>query len=330
MIVGVTLDDIDAFLEETRSYVDAEISDSLSAVSNMEIFPVVSYALGNGGKRLRPIISILAAQAMGNAREHVMKLAVAFEMLHTATIVHDDIIDGDETRREVQSVNRRWGRDTAILAGDALISLGIRLSSGYGSRVIGSVADYGMDLCNGEYIDISEERNVSIDHYLRKIYLKSASLFKAAAECAAIASSAGEEEVGRLSRFGESFGMAYQIKDDILDTSVNGGGAGCDLMSGKITLPVVHLYNNADDSEKERVRDIFRRIRLEKDMADRADLAKKISEMINTSGSIGYCNKTLSEYVDKGIRELLALPDNVYRNYLIDMTRKIKSGEISP
>ncbi len=330
MFVGVVLEGIGTYLNETRSHVDAAISDRMSRISGMEISPVVSYALGHGGKRLRPVISIMVGQALGSKREFLMDLAVAFEMLHTATLVHDDIIDGDEMRRNIQSINKRWGRDTAILAGDALISLAIKLSADYGPKVMTSVADYGMNLCNGEYIDISEDRNTAVDYYLRKIYLKSASLFKAATECAAIASSADADTIARLSRFGENFGMAYQIKDDMVDTSMNGEEAGYDLISGKITLPIVHLYNNASDSEKKIIKETFGQIRAIRDTVEKSGLAKKIFEMIDAAGSMEYCNKMLSGYVDKGIKELLGLPESAYKDYLIDMTGKIKSGEISP
>ncbi len=318
------------YAERLREEIDNAVSNSVSYISGMEIFPLINYAIGHDGKRLRPMMSIVIAEALGKRREDVMNLALAFEMLHTATLVHDDIIDGDELRRRAPSVNKRWGRDAAILVGDALISLGIRFSSSYGQEVISRVADYGISLCNGEYIDIAEERNTDVDYYLRKIYLKSASLFKAVAECAGVAADAQPNIVSKLSRFGENFGMAYQIRDDIVDTFINGNEPGKDLIDGKITLPLVYLYNMSDEKGRGAIRMSIAEIRSEKDVSARISIAKSIVEMMHDSGSIDYSKKMISDYTSKGLDDLEVLPEGFYRDYLKSMLKGIESGEISP
>jgi geranylgeranyl pyrophosphate synthase len=152
-----------------------------------------------------------------DAERDLMDLALSFELLHTATLVHDDIIDGDDIRRNRPALHVKWNLDDAILAGDALIALSVKLAAGFGSIVIGNVAEAALELCEGEHLDVAQAAPLNEDRYLEIVGKKSAALFRAAAECGAIAGGADPQQVGMLSSFGQSFGVAYQLRDDLRD-----------------------------------------------------------------------------------------------------------------
>jgi geranylgeranyl diphosphate synthase type I len=203
-------------VSDIRSEVDAALSKMLVKLENLEIYPQVSYAVKSKGKRLRPVITILSARCVGSKRD-VIPLALAFELVHTATLVHDDIIDHDDVRRGRPALHVEWSVSDAILAGDLLIALSVELASSFGKRIMVRMARTAMKLCDGEHADTFLQGTIPGDAYLRVVRKKSASLFAAAAECGAIAGGASREETKALADYGENFGIAYQMKDDLAD-----------------------------------------------------------------------------------------------------------------
>ncbi len=323
--------EFESYLEETRRGVNQSISDFISGISNMEIYPFLKYTLMSDGKRLRPILAITSASVFGADRAKVINLSMAFEMLHTATLVHDDIIDGDKMRRNIPSVNGQWGHEIAILVGDALISLGINLSSEYGPDIIKAVAEYGISLCNGEYLDITSRLSmISEEQYLRTIKLKSAALFKAVARCGALAAGASPAHIDMISEYAENFGIAYQIYDDIIDTMAPNGEISKDMKEGRVTLPLVHLYNNIDIKGKEEVELELMEISRKPDSKTSLYYATQIVDQITRNNSLSYCRALASGYVAKGIEAISGLPDNKYRSYLERMISYIDTGKILP
>lgn len=204
------------YLSATRREVDRALEDLVAGLVSSQVHPQLNYALMSEGKRLRPIVVILSGRCI-DPGNNAMELALAFELLHTATLIHDDIIDGDETRRKRPALHVKWNVDTAMLAGDALIALSVKLASGYGPEIIRHVADAALELCEGEHMDISLPSPPSREKYIDVVGKKSGSLFRAAAECGALAAGAGSRQAEMLACFGHNFGIAYQLMDDIRD-----------------------------------------------------------------------------------------------------------------
>lgn len=321
----------ESYISLLREEINNSITDLLSDLSSLEIFPLIEYAITSDGKRLRPIISILSGQSVGGDKEYIMDLALAFEMLHTATLVHDDIIDKDKLRRNIPSINEKWGYDNAILVGDALISLAIKFSAGYGKDIIKVVADHGMQLCNGQYLDLSiDVDKMTEELYLKKIKGKSASLFRAVARSGAMASSATSDMVEALSDFGENFGMAYQIYDDLIDTIPDDNSISKDLIDGRVTLPLVYTYNNSTIEGRNRIRNIILSIRKDNTSESAIKLANEITAEMRNNGSIEYCRKKISDYVSTGKSAISSIQDNQYKKNLENMINLLGNGRILP
>ncbi len=321
----------EVYISDLRKKIDNSIIDTLLNMPPLEISPLIKYATNSDGKRLRPIISILAGQSAGADMESLMNLALAFEMLHTATLVHDDIIDADNVRRNIPSINEKWGSDSAILVGDALISIAIGLSADYGGRVIKIVSEHGMQLCNGEYLDLSADTHkITVEGYLKKINNKSASLFKAVARSGAIVASADNEVVDALSEFGENFGMAYQISDDIIDINPDGNSVPKDIAEGRITLPLVYTYNRSNPGDKRKLEDIILKMRKDGASAMNMQAAMEIVAEMNSNGSVEYCKEAISGYVSAGKSAIESIQDNIYKRYLENMIDSLGKGRILP
>lgn len=185
---------------------------------NRQLYLPSSHILNSKGKYLRPTLVLLSAHAIGADPKEYIDLAAAAELLHTSSLVHDDIIDGDRTRRGVPAVHVKYGKEAAILGGDALISKAIQLSSAYGKQVIYSMANAALEMCAGELLDYSfyKGRKVpDMDEYLEIARLKSASLI--GASCSSVPIHAKDKRAKEFYSFGLNFGIAFQIKDDISD-----------------------------------------------------------------------------------------------------------------
>lgn len=321
----------ESYISNLREEINHSITNLLLNISPLEISPLIKYAITSDGKRLRPIISILSGQCAGADKKYLMNLALAFEMLHTATLVHDDIIDKDKLRRNIPSINEKWGYNSAILVGDALISLAIKLSASYGKDIIKVVADHGMQLCNGQYMDLSTDIDkMTEEQYLKKINGKSASLFRAVSKSGAMVASASNSVIEALSNFGESFGMAYQISDDLIDTIPNDNSISKDILDGRITLPLVYTYNKSTSEEKRKLKDIIISIRKDNTTSTAAELATEINTEMKNNDSIKYCKEKILNYVDAGKSALSPLQDNQYKKNLEDMINLLGDGQILP
>jgi geranylgeranyl pyrophosphate synthase len=183
-----------------------------------ELFGPAVYLLGRRGKLVRPALVLMGAHALGEKPEKFVNLAVAAELLHTSSLVHDDIVDGDDVRNGMDSVHAKYGGKVAIIAGDALISKAVELAAGYGEAVLKSMTEASMDMCAGEILDYrwqEADRAPSISQYIRIASLKSASLIGACMNAAAIYCSSSYADT--FYRSGTDLGIAFQIRDDVLD-----------------------------------------------------------------------------------------------------------------
>lgn len=219
----------------------------------------VSYALDSGGKRLRPLVALLAGAATGRLTNEHLDLAVIVELIHLATLIHDDIIDDAERRRSQPTVNARWGNALSVLLGDSLFAHALDLSTRFDNADVSrAIARATRDVCSGEIIQTQRrfDLHLAIEEYFRIIELKTATLFAVAAELGARLNTAPISQVEALANFGRHLGAAYQIYDDCVDLagceSATGKTLGTDLRKGKMTLPMLQLLRQASAIDKER------------------------------------------------------------------------------
>lgn len=253
----------------------------------------------------------MSAEATGGTRERVADLALAGELIHTASLVHDDLIDDDKLRRGKPTLHLKWSRDDAILTGDALISLAISLAAPYGPEILQIAANAALELCDGEVMELKMGfQNSSEDDFFLKIKKKTASAFSGAARCGAIASGATQSEVEALAKYGEYFGTGYQLKDD-LNNLFRGNPVPTDLVKGRLTLPLLHLYQ----SGSERVRALLLESFGNSSLNERK--ASEILSELRSSGSIGYCENYVKENLVWAKSSIQGLPDSRYKAILI-------------
>ena len=250
----------------------------------------VVYAVGSRGKRLRPLLALLAGGATGTINAGHVDLAVIVELIHIATLVHDDIMDEAERRRAQPTVNARWGNSLSVLLGDCLFAHALTLSTKFENAEIGrTIARTATTVCSGEMIQTQRRFDLKLDveEYLRIVEMKTGSLFSAAAELAALISEADASVIEAFKNYGTQIGTAYQIYDDCLDLAGSetetGKTLGTDLRKGKFTLPVLIFLRSASDFERERCCQLV--------LEERVD---EMSELLRTGASNGALNESIA------------------------------------
>ena len=222
----------------------------------------VHYALAGKGKRLRPILTLLASQSLGGTVEGALHAAVAVEMLHNFTLVHDDIMDRDGVRHGQASVHARWDDGVALLTGDAMLVLAmteLRLSPAHGDALMSSFTQGALAVCEGQALDkeYEDRPQVALDDYLRMIDLKTGYMLGMASELGAIAAGADIEQSNNLRRFGQLLGRAFQVQDDLLeifsDTQTMGKSLGSDILSEKKTYLMVIALEKFPDKVRQAI-----------------------------------------------------------------------------
>lgn len=278
----------------------------------------IGHLLGSGGKRVRPALALLTGRLYPADGDRIVALAAAVEMLHTATLVHDDVVDGSLLRRGNPTLNARWSPGATILTGDYVFARAADLAAQTGSvRVMRIFARTLMTIVTGELRQqfSDTQRRQTRDDYFQRIYAKTASMFELATEAAGVLIKAPEDEIKALKDFGHDLGMAFQIMDDVLDfvgdASQVGKPVANDLRQGIVTLPVIDYLDVHPDDH--RVDDLLRN-------GQRSDQAVlPIVDAVRASGAI---NKALDEaraYVQRGQVILRSLPDNDARRAMIDL-----------
>lgn len=316
--------DYQLYLAETRNLVDSKLSNLSQRIADLRLIKKIEYVLQSHGKRLRPVLLLLSAQNVGAEREDVMQLALAIELLHTATLVHDDILDQDNFRRNALAAHAKWSVKEAILIGDALASFALNLAADYGGDVLKTVSQTSLLLCDGEYLDVNVTKtHLSENEYLEKIRRKSASLFKAAAQCGTIAGGGSHLEVESLSRFGENLGMAYQIKDDLADIAYLRNRVPRDLKDCRATFPLVRLYESSNAAEKESLVENLNNFMMLKD-SRKQKFWKEIRMNLKNNGSAGYCCGKIDEYLAQATLQISGLRDNCFKSYLCSMAESLR------
>ena len=254
---------------KNRQYQLEFINETLKQLDLSYIHPLLAtttkYAISTGGKRLRPLIAILCTEMLGGNYRDTKDMFLALELIHNATLVHDDIIDEDLYRRGEPSLFSEQGVKKAVLTGDALLSMGLIHASNTGDpELVGWLSETALKMVQGITLQNQFKHKImSIEEYLHMNYLKSGSLFEAAGALGGIAGSNDPENVEKLARFGKYFGNAYQIRDDIIDAFTPNGSENSpnnDLLNGDPSLLLLYAVNseNIQDEDKTKILSVYR------------------------------------------------------------------------
>lgn len=284
------------------------------------IEPYVAYVCNTSGKRIRPALAILAGGAAKEVTDDHLKLGVILELIHMATLVHDDIIDGAITRRMVPTANAKWGNALSVLLGDALFSHALTLATDFNSiDICRKVGNAARDVCQGEIIQNQRRFDLTFtkDDYFRMIGMKTGALFAAATGLAGKLSGLNEEAEARLTAYGMKLGTAYQIYDDCLDLvgseDIVGKTLRTDLVKGKLTLPILNLLETASEPQ---------RIKLNKRILDQEPLDLPVLLGIaEYEGAIESAVDTALVMLAQSRKDLAPLGCSVHATALAQITR---------
>lgn len=248
------------------------------------------------GKMMRPILVILSARMVGRCTQEVLHAAVALEMLHTASLVHDDVVDESDRRRGQASVNARFGNKAAVLVGDYVLSMALEHAAlTQSTRVVGLVAQLGQTLADGELLQLYNTQSDIIDEksYYSVIRKKTASLFAACSQIGAILAGGSEDDVERLRQVGQITGICFQLRDDIFDYDDKhdvGKPAGNDMKEGKLTLPAIHAVLRGGDPEMKTLA-----LKIRRQQASPSDIQRMVDYTRQQNG-IAYAEWAMQEF----------------------------------
>ncbi len=301
--------------------VDEKIS-SLSVGRAALIGQLIAHIVSSGGKRLRPVLVILSAKMCGNNTQHHIDMGACVELLHTATLFHDDVVDESKLRRGSKTANELWGNAASVLVGDFLLSQSFIIMAQIGSmEIIELLSRTSSVITEGEVKQLMHKSDVttSFDDYLQIIQGKTAELFAACCKVGGIVSKVSEEKKKALEEFGRNLGIAFQIADDALDYAADvkdlGKKTGDDFREGKATLPVIHAYSKCSSDEKKYLEDIFN------DSAKARGKVQldKMLELMKKYNSIEYSISKSQEYSEKARSALNIFEESEYKSALLDI-----------
>jgi len=281
---------------------------------------ITHYIVKRKGKQIRPMFVFLSARLCGGITEATYRGAALVELLHTATLVHDDVVDNSYERRGFFSVNALWKNKIAVLVGDFLLSKGLLLSVNHGDfELLKIVSDAVKQMSEGELLQIEKARRLDIDEsvYYEVIRQKTASLIASCCSCGAASAGADAETIEKMRLFGEKVGIAFQIKDDLFDFGVDDVGKplGIDIKEKKITLPLIYALNKTSQSEKRRI------INLVKNHNEEQDKITEVIDFVRTSGGLDYALSRMKSFQDEAFAILNELPNHESRESLQQLVR---------
>lgn len=308
------IDDIRALVSDELAAVDRRIRARLHSEVAL-VDQVSSYIIESGGKRLRPLLVLLTARAAGYRGDRHVDAATLIEFIHTATLLHDDVVDGSSMRRGQDTANEVWGNETSVLVGDFLYSRAFQMMADMGSLPIMRImADATNTIAEGEVLQLlnAHDPETTERRYLNVIYRKTARLFEVGAEVAAILAEADDTRRRAFATYGRHVGMAFQLIDDVLDyrgsPEERGKNLGDDLGEGKPTLPLIHALQKGDEEQR-------RLIRLAIEQGGLAELAR-ITEAIESTGGLEYTARLARVESDAALAALAGIPDSDYTRAL--------------
>src|SRR5579863_2626548 len=308
-------------LEEIRSLVQADLRavDDVIRARLKSAVPLVDqvadHIIAGGGKRLRPLLVVLTARACGHEGSAHVEAAAFIEFIHTATLLHDDVVDGSSLRRGRHTANQIFGNQASVLVGDFVYSRAFQMMAGLASQPIMEIMALATNvIAEGEVMQLmnAHDPDTTEQRYLEVIYRKTAKLFEAGAEVAAVLAGSPEQVRKALGAYGRHLGTAYQLVDDVLDFRSNpaerGKNLGDDLAEGKPTLPLIHALRSAGEADRALIRTAIRQGGL-------AQL-EPIVAAIESTGGIDYASRVAQRESELAMQALTALPDTPYKRGL--------------
>jgi octaprenyl-diphosphate synthase len=289
--------------------------DSASGVST--ITEIAEYLRGGGGKRIRPTLLLLAAHALDYSGQSAIRLGAVVEMVHAATLVHDDIIDGADMRRGRPSANTTWGNEKCVLVGDWLYMQAFRVAlKERNLRVLDLLIEMTQQMVEGELLQIQKlGRAVSEAEYYDLIYRKTACLFSVSVNLGAVLAGASEEDEAALAAYGRAVGLAFQIVDDVLDLTateeVLGKPVASDLREGKATLSVIHSIDHGTAADRKAIQRVL------DDRSFENVSRERIQQILARNGSIEYAMSVADRYAEQSRQALAPIPDSDYKRALL-------------
>ncbi|MDR2841413.1 MAG: polyprenyl synthetase family protein [Paludibacter sp.] len=286
--------------------------------ANPILSSIHKYILDGDRKQLRPIVTILCAKLCGHINGNTYKSAVALELLHTASIIHDDVVDDTNERRGHKSVNARWSNKIAVLTGDYLLSKALEVAINTDNmNILHEIAHIGIELSDGEIKELSntEKSMLSEENYYEIIREKTAILFSECAVIGGYSMNTEETTIQIFRKYGEYLGLCFQIKDDIFDYFSDmeiGKPTGNDLQDGKITLPLIFALQNADENERNQM------LKIINNKAFTAQNIEKIMHFAQNSGGIQYAEQKMAQFGQNAIDALSIFPQSNTKQALID------------
>lgn len=289
---------------------------------NPELTEMCQYVISSGGKRLRPALCIMSYGAVGGKdMMKPVKVGAAFEIIHSATLVHDDINDQGEIRRGRKTLHKEYTVSKAIIAGDYMFAMGFRLLAAEAPQIVDYIVDASASMGAGEFVqkDFEHASSVTEDDYIEIITGKTAKLFEASSKSGAAVANADGAMLEALGNFSHYIGLAFQIVDDTLDVTGDphntGKAVGTDLIEGKPTLPVIYAMQDPDKGP--RLIDLFEKADVTTD-----DVAEAL-ELIRSTDSVDRCLSKAREYVDEAVGYMDSVPDSIYKDALLDLASYI-------
>ena len=316
-MISVIQDDLVCFNDEYRKFLSSNVDLANS---------IIKYLNNQNGKQIRPIITFLSARLSGDdVNQKTMNAAILVELIHTASLLHDDVVDFSDTRRGKPTVNNIWKNKTSILMGDFLFSKVLESGVQFGGDEIFSILSVATNkMIESEIKQIEKSKNIDIkqEEYFDIIYGKTASLFSIASELGSISVTEDCEKHEKMRKFGKNFGMAFQIRDDLFDYNGNeknmGKPKGSDIMEGKVTLPLLYSINQCETLLKERIRDIIGNGEI-----INANHVEEIIQIVKENGGLDYTFKIAEDFISSAIKELDFFRPSPYKTALKELSEYV-------
>lgn len=300
-------------LDGVEDHIRKNLDSSVTLVNT-----VSAHILSSGGKRVRPLLLLLSARLCGDTSSDPQRLGSLVEFIHTATLLHDDVVDDADLRRGRQTARKVWSNQISILVGDYLYSHAMREIVRFKNQAVNeALSEACSRMAEGEVLQLYHHGSVAMteDDYIRIVELKTASLIAASCRIGAVIGRATDDQQAALFRFGEYIGIAFQMADDTLDYTANGASLGKtlgqDLREGKITLPLLHLLQQCPESDRQMIKD-----RLETRTLSDTDLHRIIA-LMQDYGSIAYAMERARDYVAAATRSLGPFDDSPAKRALV-------------
>jgi len=313
------IDEIRALISTEMDAVDRLIQQRLRS-DVVLINQLGAYIVNSGGKRLRPVVVLLAARACGYQGDHHHAAAAIIEFIHTATLLHDDVVDASELRRGRETANALFGNEASVLVGDFLYSRSFQMMVEMDSmRIMRILADTTNTIAEGEVMQLLNvhDPETTEERYMDVIHSKTAKLFEAAARLGAVLGQRSDAEEAALAEYGMRLGTAFQLTDDLLDYSASsetlGKNVGDDLAEGKPTLPLIHAIRHGSADQRRVVREA-----IEQGGREHID---EIIQAIESTGAIDYTARLARQEVEQAVNALSILPGSIHRDALIGLAR---------